>query len=107
MREEGEGRAPGAGEEISPQAVVQTMTRQTVTLQPMDFHGGAELHLQPVESSTLEQDPGRSCRIWKGVRAGEDLLAGNLAIGGPMLEQIAPERHPTERTHCGEVCEGL
>jgi len=33
----------------------QTIMRQAVPLQPMDFHGGVDIHLQPVEDPTLEQ----------------------------------------------------
>ncbi|KAK4823607.1 hypothetical protein QYF61_004210 [Mycteria americana] len=35
--------------------VVKTMVRQAVSLQPMEVNGGADIHLQPVEDSTLEQ----------------------------------------------------
>jgi len=35
--------------------VEQTMVRQAVPLQPMEAHGGADLHLQPREDPTLEQ----------------------------------------------------
>jgi len=31
------------------------MVRQAVTLQPMEVHGGADLHLQPGEDPTTEQ----------------------------------------------------
>lgn len=74
----------------------------------MDVHGGTEIHLQPVENSALEQHPGRSCCLWKGAHAGENLLTGTLVLGRPMLEQAVPERlHPTKRIHFGEVREGL
>ena len=56
VSEEGEGGgAPGTGAEIPLQPVVKTMVRQAVPLQPMDVHGGADIHLQPVEDPTLEQ----------------------------------------------------
>ncbi|KAK4822414.1 LOW QUALITY PROTEIN: hypothetical protein QYF61_015161 [Mycteria americana] len=35
---------------------MKTMVRQAVPLQPMEVNGGADIHLQPVEDSTLEQD---------------------------------------------------
>ncbi|KAK4806905.1 hypothetical protein QYF61_012626 [Mycteria americana] len=35
--------------------VEKTMVRQVVPLQPMEVHGGADIHLQPVEDSTPEQ----------------------------------------------------
>ena len=41
--------------EISLQPVVKTLVRQAVPLQPMDVHGGADIHLQPVEDPTPEQ----------------------------------------------------
>ncbi len=34
---------------IPLQPVVKTMVEQVVPLQPMEVHGGAEIHLQPVE----------------------------------------------------------
>ncbi|NXL08435.1 RETR1 regulator, partial [Mesembrinibis cayennensis] len=53
--EGGGGGAPGARAEISLQPMVKTMVRQAVPLQPMEVHGGADLHLQLVEDPTLEQ----------------------------------------------------
>ena len=41
--------------EIPLQPVVKTMVRQVVPLQPMDVHGGADIHLQPVEDPAPEQ----------------------------------------------------
>ncbi|KAK4814113.1 hypothetical protein QYF61_008208 [Mycteria americana] len=35
--------------------VVKTMVRQAVPLQPMEVHGGADIHLQPVEEPMLGQ----------------------------------------------------
>ncbi len=40
---------------IPLQPVVTTMVEQVVPLQPMEVHGGAEIHLQPVEDPTPEQ----------------------------------------------------
>ena len=54
-KEGGGGGAPGAGAEIPLQPMVKTMVRQAVPLQPMDVHGGADIHLQPVEDPTPEQ----------------------------------------------------
>jgi len=42
-------------EQIPLRPMLQTMVRQAVALQPMEAHGGADLHLQPMEDSTLEQ----------------------------------------------------
>uniref|UniRef100_A0A8B9RV42 M3K1 kinase n=1 Tax=Accipiter nisus TaxID=211598 RepID=A0A8B9RV42_9AVES len=53
--EGGGGGAPGAGAEIPLQPVVKTMGMQAVPLQAMEVHGGADIHLQPVEDPTLEQ----------------------------------------------------
>ena len=53
--EGGGGGAPGAGAEIPLQPVVKTMVRQAVPLQPMEVHGGADIHLQPVEDPMPEQ----------------------------------------------------
>ena len=49
------GGAPGARAEILLQPVEQTMVRQAVPLQPMEVHGGADLHLQPMKDPTPEQ----------------------------------------------------
>jgi len=51
--EGGAGGAPGA--EISLQPLVKIVVRQAVPLQPMEVHGGADLHLQLVLDPTLEQ----------------------------------------------------
>jgi len=49
------GGAPGAGAEVPLQPTEQTMVRQAVPLQPMEAHGGADPHLQPMEDPTPEQ----------------------------------------------------
>jgi len=40
---------------IPLQPVEKTMVRQAVALQSMEVHGGAEIHLQPLEDPTPEQ----------------------------------------------------
>ena len=45
--------------EIPLQPVVKTMVRQAVPLQPMEVHGGADIHLQPMEDPTPEQADAR------------------------------------------------
>ena len=52
--EGGGGGAPGVRKEI-PLQPEETMVRQAVPLQSMEAHSGADLHLQPVQDSTLEQ----------------------------------------------------
>ncbi len=37
---------------IPLQPVVMTMVEQVVPLQPMEVHGGAEIHLEPVKDPT-------------------------------------------------------
>ena len=60
-RHQGQGRRRGRrcsrcrSREIPLQPVVKTMVRQAVPLQPMEVHGGADLHLQPVEDPMPEQ----------------------------------------------------
>ena len=55
-KEGGGGGAPGARAEIPLQPLVgKTMVRQAVPLQPMEVHGGADIHLQPVEDPTPDQ----------------------------------------------------
>ncbi|GAB0204350.1 epimerase family protein SDR39U1 [Grus japonensis] len=53
--EEGGGGAPGARAEILLQPMEKIMVRQAVPLQPMEVHGGADIHLQPREDPTPEQ----------------------------------------------------
>ena len=56
VNKEGEGgRAPGARVENPLLLMVKTMVRQAVSLQPMNVHGGADIHLQPMEDPTPEQ----------------------------------------------------
>jgi len=55
VSEEGEGGdAPGTGTEIPLQPMEKTIVRQAVPLQPMEVHGGAHIHLQPMEDPTPE-----------------------------------------------------
>jgi len=53
--EGGGGGAPGTGAEIVLQPVVKTMVRHAVPLQPMEVHGGADLHMEPREDPTTEK----------------------------------------------------
>jgi len=53
------GGAPGSGTEIPLQPMEQTMVRQTVPLQSMEVHPGADLPLQPMEGPTPEQGDAR------------------------------------------------
>ena len=57
--EGGGGGAPGSGAEIPLQPLGKTMVRQAVPLQPMEVHGGADIHLQPLEDPTPEQADAR------------------------------------------------
>jgi len=42
-------------DQIPLQPLEKTMVRQAVPLQPMEDHGGEDIHLQPVEDPMLEQ----------------------------------------------------
>ncbi|GAB0183221.1 hypothetical protein GRJ2_000787400 [Grus japonensis] len=57
VSEEGGGQGgPGTRAEIPLQEPIErTLVRQAVPLQPMEVHGGADIHLQPMEDPTLEQ----------------------------------------------------
>jgi len=46
----GDARNVGA-ESLPLQLMMKTMVRQAVPLQPMEVHGGADIHLQPVEGT--------------------------------------------------------
>ncbi|GAB0185600.1 AN1-type zinc finger protein 5-like [Grus japonensis] len=69
----------------------KTMVRQAVLLQPMEVHGGADIHLQPVENPTLEQVevPQGGCDPM-GSPHWSELLAGPVDPWRqePMLEQV-------------------
>ncbi|GAB0180782.1 AN1-type zinc finger protein 5-like [Grus japonensis] len=69
----------------------KTMVRQAVPLQPMDVHGGADIHLQPVEDPTPEQveAPEGGCDP-KGSPRWSKFLAGPVASWReePALEQV-------------------
>ena len=54
VKEEGE-EVLQAPEQIPLKPMVKPMARQAVPLQPMEVHGGADIHLQPVEDPTPEQ----------------------------------------------------
>jgi len=52
LSEVGGGGAPGTRAEILLQPMEKTMAWQAVPLHPMDVHGGADIHLQPMEDPT-------------------------------------------------------
>lgn len=55
VSEEGEGEdPPGTEAEIPLLPVVKTAVRKAVPSQPMEVHGEAGIHLQPLENLTLE-----------------------------------------------------
>ena len=95
--EGGGGDALGAGAEIPLQPMVKTLVRQVVPL-PMEVHGRADIHLQPVEAPTPEQvdtseggcDPVGSPH-WSSV-----LLKDCTPWKGPMLEQFVKNCTPWE-----------
>jgi len=53
------GGAPGTAAEVPLQPVEKTVVRQAVSLQPMEVHHGADIHLLPMEDPTLEQGDAR------------------------------------------------
>ncbi len=55
VSEEGGGGVIQLLAKIPLQLVVKTMVERVVPLQPMEVHGGAEIHLQPMEDPTPEQ----------------------------------------------------
>ncbi|KAJ7426843.1 hypothetical protein WISP_11984 [Willisornis vidua] len=60
--EGGVGDAPAARAEIPLQPMVKTLLSQTVLLEPEEAHGGAEIHLQPLEDPTLDKvNTGQHC----------------------------------------------
>ncbi|GAB0182848.1 AN1-type zinc finger protein 5-like [Grus japonensis] len=53
--EGGGGGAPGTRAEIPLQTMVKTIVKQDVSLSSTEVHGGADIHLRPVEDPMLEQ----------------------------------------------------
>ena len=109
VSEGGRGGAPGAIAKIPLQLVVKTMVRQAVPLQSMEVHGGADIHLQPMEGPTLEQ-----VDAWRKVWPHGDPMLEQVCWqdlwphSRPTLEQSVPEGlNPIERTHAGAVHEEL
>jgi len=90
--------------------------RQVLDLQPMEVHGGADLHLQPLEDPMLKQVGGWR-RLWA---PGEPMLeqapsrtcgpvgdphGKNAACGkDPCWARVPEGLHPVGRTHAGAVC---
>ncbi|GAB0182007.1 hypothetical protein GRJ2_000666000 [Grus japonensis] len=90
------------------------MVRQAVPLQPMEVHGEADIHLQPVENPTLEQvevpregcdsvgSPcwsrfaGRTCDPMGDPRWSSLFLKDYSPLKGPMLEQFLKNCSPWE-----------
>jgi len=70
--------------------MMKIMVSQAVPLQPMEVHGGADTHLQPMEDPMLEQAdvPRGGCDPVESPRWSR-LLAGPVAPGRakPTLEQ--------------------
>jgi len=91
VKKEGGGGAAGIGAEIPLQPVMKTMVRQAVPLEFMEVHGGAEIHLQPVEDPTLEQ-VGAQRRL--------------SPCGKPMMDQTpaGPETLRREEPTLDQVC---
>ncbi|KAK4810846.1 hypothetical protein QYF61_008818 [Mycteria americana] len=112
--EGGGGGAPGARAGIPLQLVVKTMVRQDVPLQPMEVHGGADMHLKPVEDPTPEQldapeggcDPVES-PCWSRFSDRTCDPMGDPRWSSPFLKDRTPWKGHMERTHTGAVREEL
>ncbi|XP_027506192.1 uncharacterized protein LOC113950476 [Corapipo altera] len=78
--EGGAGGVPGTRVEISLQPIRKTMVKQTVPLQPMEVHGEAEIHLQPMlEQAVTLQEACTGAGSWQDLQThGQE----------PTLEQI-------------------
>jgi len=94
------GGAPDARAESVPlQLMMKTMVRQVVPLQPMKVHGGADIHLQPVEAThagaggCLQE----AVTPW-GLRAGAGCLQDLRTCG---------ERSPCRSRFSGRVCDPM
>lgn len=71
------GSAPGDGAEIPLQPLEKTMLEQVVPLQPREIHSGADIH--PVTHGRLQ------------AKAGRCALKETVTLWRPMLDQPAPE----------------
>ena len=109
VSEEGGGEVLQARSRSPLQLVVSTMVKQTVPLQPMEYHGGAGFHAAACGGAPggaggcgleeavacggppLEQTPDQTCSLWREAHAGAGDLAGAAAHGGPRLVQFALE----------------
>jgi len=89
QKEEGGGARDAGAESLPLQLVMKTMVRQVVLPQSVEVHGGADLHLQPMEAT-----PRWSRWMPKG---------GCDPVGSPVLEQASARTcGPTERgAHAG------
>ncbi|GAB0185878.1 AN1-type zinc finger protein 5-like [Grus japonensis] len=79
----------------------KTMVRQAVPLQPMEVHGGADIHLQPMEDPTPEQvdapeggcDPvGSLCQSRFSVRTCDPM--GDPHWSSLLLKDCTPQKGP-------------
>ncbi|GAB0196414.1 AN1-type zinc finger protein 5-like [Grus japonensis] len=95
-------------EQIPLQPMEKTMVRQAVHLQPMEVHGGADIHLQPVEDPMPEQVdvPEGSCDPVESPHWSR-LLAGPAAMGDPRWSspflkerQNKADRNPQSPSPC-------
>ncbi|KAK4830527.1 hypothetical protein QYF61_011506 [Mycteria americana] len=88
--EGGGGGASGTRAEIPLQPVVKTMVRQGVALQPMEVHGRADIHLQPVEDPMPEQVdvPEGGCDHMESLGWSSLFLKDCTPWKGPTLEQF-------------------
>ena len=59
VNKEGEEMLQALEQRFPLQPVVKTMVRQAIPLQPMEVHGGADIHLQPMEDPTPGQADAR------------------------------------------------
>jgi len=56
VKKEGEDVLQAPEQSFPLQLMMKTMVRQAVPLQPMEVHGGADLHLQPMEGTSHQVD---------------------------------------------------
>ncbi|PKU42493.1 neurexin-3-hypothetical protein [Limosa lapponica baueri] len=77
--------------------MVKTMVRQAVPLQPMEVHGGADIHLQPMKDPTPD----------RGMPKGGCDPVGSLHWSGVLAGPMAPwkERSPCWSRFAGRTCD--
>lgn len=100
VKKKGEKELKAPEQKIKRSSAVQRT--QVVPLQPMGVHSRADIHLQPVEDSTLEQlhvswrklqeqGPGRNWDPWREAHVEAGFLEPPVTLRGINAQEAIPE----------------